>query len=60
LCSVGRDIEHAIKNAVLKVTTVAVDVENKVVSFTMELANGVSQVLQLVINTARDVANAVG
>ena len=59
LCSVGRDIEHAIKTGALKVTEVTVDVANKVVSFTMELANGLSQVLQLVLNTARDVANAV-
>lgn len=59
LCSVGRDIEQAIKNAVLKVVKVTVDVENKVISFTMELANGLTQVLELVINTARDVASAV-
>ena len=44
LCSVGRDIEHAIKTGALKVTEVTVDVANKVVSFTMELANGLSQV----------------
>jgi hypothetical protein len=59
LCQFGHDIDHAVKKAALKVTKVAVDVANKVVSFTMELANGASQVLQLVIKTARDVVSAV-
>ncbi|MGA2906055.1 MAG: hypothetical protein ABSD98_19690, partial [Candidatus Korobacteraceae bacterium] len=59
LCNYGHDIEHAIKNAVLKVTKIEVDVANKVVSFTMQLANGASQVLQLVVKTARDVVSAV-
>ncbi|MGO9935342.1 MAG: hypothetical protein ACLPV8_26490, partial [Steroidobacteraceae bacterium] len=59
LCNYGHDIEHAIKNAVLEVTKIEVDVANGVASFTLELANGASQVLQLVVKTARDVVSAV-
>lgn len=59
VCNYSHDIDHAIKKAAMKVSTAVVDVENKIVSFTIELANGLSQVLQLAINTAKDVVSAV-
>jgi hypothetical protein len=59
VCQYSHDIDHAIRKAAMKVNTIAVDVENKLISFTMELANGLSQVLQLAINTVQDVISAV-
>jgi hypothetical protein len=59
VCNYSHDIDHAIKKAAMTVSTAVVDVENKIVSFTIELANGLSQVLQLAINTAKDVVSAV-
>lgn len=59
LCTAAHDIDHAIRKAALKVSSVVVDIENKLVQFTMELANGLSQVMNLVINTAKDIVSAV-
>ena len=59
LCNFPHDIDHAIKKAALKISKVAVDVENKLVTLTMELASGLSQALQLVIHTVEDVISAV-
>jgi hypothetical protein len=59
LCKFGHDIDHAIRKGAMAVNHVVVDVENKIVSFTMQLANGFTQVLQLVINTVHDVVSAV-
>jgi hypothetical protein len=59
LCKFPHDIEHAIKKEALKVSHMAVDVEKKVVHVTMELANGLTQVLDLLIHTVEDVVSAV-
>jgi hypothetical protein len=59
LCNFGHDIDHAIKKAALKIASVAVDIENKAISFTMQLANGASQLLKLAINAFKDVISAM-
>jgi hypothetical protein len=59
LCNFPHDIDHAIRKAALAVTDMAVDVENKIVHVTMQLANGLSQLLKLVINTVEDVVSAI-
>jgi hypothetical protein len=59
MCKFPHDIEHAIRKAVLAVTQVSVDVGNKVMHVTMQLANGLSQALTLIINTVEDVVSAV-
>jgi hypothetical protein len=59
LCNFPHDIDHAIKKAALAVTQMAVDVENKVVHVTMELASGATQMLDLVIHTVEDVVSAI-
>jgi hypothetical protein len=59
LCNFPHDIDHAIKKAALAVTQMAVDVENKVVHVTMELASGATQMLDLVIHTVDDVVSAI-
>ena len=59
LCKFPHDIDHAIRKDALKVSHIAVDVENKVVHVTMVLANGASQALKLLIHTVQDVVSAV-
>ena len=59
LCKFPHDIDHGIKNAALKVRQIAVNVRDRVVAFTMEIANGLSQVLHLAINTLKDIISAV-
>ena len=59
LCKFPHDIDHAIKKEALKVSHMAVDVEKKVVHVTMVLANGLTQVLDLLIHTVEDVVSAV-
>ena len=59
LCNFPHDIDHAIKNAALGVTQMAVDVKNKVFYVTMQLANGLPQALKLIINTVEDVVSAI-
>jgi hypothetical protein len=59
LCNFPHDIDHAIKKGVLAVTKVLVDAANQVVSFTMELANGATQLLNLIVHTVEDVVSAV-
>ena len=59
LCKFPHDIEHAIKKDALKVSHMVVDIEKRVVAFTMQLANGLQQVLHLAINTFRDIVSAV-
>jgi hypothetical protein len=59
LCKFPHDIIHGIEKAALKVRDIAVNFADKVVEFTMELANGVSQILHLAINTFKDIVAAV-
>jgi Tectonin domain len=59
LCRFPHDIEHAIKKDALKVKQIVVKIEERVVAFTMELANGLQQILHLAINTFRDIVSAV-
>jgi len=59
LCNFPHDIDHAIKKAALAVTLMTVDVENKIVHVTMELASGATQMLDLVIHTVEDVVSAI-
>lgn len=59
LCKFGHDIMHAIKKAVMTVETIAVDVEKGVLTVTLALANGMKQLMNLVINTFEDIVSAV-
>ena len=59
LCKFPHDIMHAIKTAALTVSDVAVDVEQGVLHVTMVLANGMKQLMNLVIATFEDVVSAV-
>jgi hypothetical protein len=59
VCKYAHDIDQAIKKAAMTVNTIVVDAEHGLISFTMELANGLSQVLQLAINTVQDAISAV-
>jgi hypothetical protein len=59
LCKYPHDIMHAIKSAALTVSDVAVDVEQGVLQVTMVLANGMKQLMNLVIATFEDVVSAV-
>jgi hypothetical protein len=59
LCNFGHDIMHAIKKAVMTVETIAVDVEKGVLTVTLALANGLKQLVNLVINTFDDIVSAV-
>jgi hypothetical protein len=59
LCRFPHDIEHAIRNDVMKVEHAFVDVDKKVVQFTMRIGKDLTQVLQLAIKTVKDVISAV-
>jgi hypothetical protein len=59
LCNFPHDIEHAIKKAALMVHDIEVNMKDRLVAFTVKLANGLTQVLHLAINTIKDLVSAV-
>jgi hypothetical protein len=59
LCRFPHDIEHAIRNDVMKVEHAFVDVGKQVVQFTMRIGKDLTQLLELAIKTIKDVISAV-
>ena len=59
LCNFPHDIDHAIKKAALTVSHIEMDAENAILKVTVALANGVTQMLNLVIHTVEDIVSAI-